>query len=202
MNTQITKKTALYIRTSTDYQANGLEAQKRALEVYCAKQGITDYFVFEDFGISGTKTSRPALNEMMGKVALGEISSVIVYNFSRFARSTRHLLEALDIFRRNNISFVSLTENVDTTSPLGNAFFGILAILSELDRQLIVERVKNGISNARAKGKQIGRLKTRNDELIHSLRKAGHTYKAIARLAGVSQGTVSNSLKQKSKFFQ
>lgn len=195
METYNKKQVALYTRSSTSYQQTGLQAQKRALEEFCKKNQIIDYLVFEDSGISGAKSSRPALNEMMGQIALGNISKVIVYSFSRFARSTRHLLEASAIFKKNGITFISVTEQVDTSSPIGTAFFTILAALAELERELIVERVKNGIANARSRGKQIGRLRTRNDELIHSLRKAGHTYKGIARLAGVSEGTVAKSLK-------
>ena len=190
-----TRKPALYVRTSTDHQTNGLESQKRALLEYCAKAGINDYYIFEDSGISGTKASRPALDEMMGHIALGRISAVVVYSFSRLARSTRHLLEASEIFKRNNVSFISYTEKIDTASPIGNAFFVILAALAELERDLIVERVKNGMANARAKGKQIGRVKIRDDELIRSLRASGLSYKKIAQLAKVSEGTVCNALR-------
>ena len=88
-------KVALYARVSTDQQATGLESQVRILKDYCAKNDIADYELFADEGISGTKSSRPALDRMMAAVNNGEIKSVVVYSFSRFARSTTHFLNAL-----------------------------------------------------------------------------------------------------------
>jgi DNA invertase Pin-like site-specific DNA recombinase len=88
---------------------------------------------------------------MITAVNNGEISSVIVYSFSRFARSTTHLLNALQIFKANDTSFVSLTEKVDTQSPIGKAMFVIISAIAQLERDLISERVKNGLANARAK---------------------------------------------------
>ncbi len=139
-----------------DRQGNGLEAQRRALEAYCQTTGITDYQVFEDENISGAKTSRPALDGLMEAVRRGEFDSVVVYSFSRFARSTRHLLDALDEFQRRNVSFVSLTEKVDTFSLIGKALFTIISAIAQLERELIGEKVRNGLQNAKAKGKRVG----------------------------------------------
>jgi site-specific DNA recombinase len=95
----IMQKVALYVRTSTDKQEKGLEAQIRVLEEYCKSKGILNYQVYQDFGISGSKSSRPQLDQMMKDVRDEKISTVIVYSFSRFARSTKHLLDALDEFQ-------------------------------------------------------------------------------------------------------
>ena len=102
-------KTALYARVSTDQQSTGLESQVRILKDYCSKNDILDYEMFTDEGISGTKSSRPALDRMIAAVNNGEISSVVVYSFSRFARSTTHLLNDLQIFKSKNVAFVSIT---------------------------------------------------------------------------------------------
>ncbi len=152
-------KVALYARVSTDQQSTGLESQVRILKDYCEKNDIHNYEIFMDEGISGTKSSRPALDRMISAVNSGEVSSVVVYSFSRFARSTTHLLNALQIFKAKNVSFVSLTEKIDTSTPVGIAVFSILAAISQLERDLIAERVKAGLANARAKGKLIGRKK-------------------------------------------
>lgn len=183
-------KVALYARVSTDQQSTGLESQVRILKDYCAKNDITNYELFTDEGISGTKSSRPALDRMIAAVNNGEISSVVVYSFSRFARSTTHLLNALQIFKAKNVAFVSLTEKIDTSTPVGLAVFSILAAISQLERDLIAERVKAGLANARAKGKLIGRKKMRDSDLIRKLLKAGMTFRQIAQIAKCSHGSV------------
>ena len=184
-------KYALYARVSTGDQKNGLEAQIRTLKDHCDKNGIIDYELFTDENISGAKASRPSLDRMMQAVRTGKFSAVCCYSFSRFARSTTHLLSALEEMKKYNTDFISLTEKIETSSPMGRAFFTVIAAIGQLERELIVERVKNGLKNARAKGKQIGRKKTRNSELIRSLLKAGMTLRATAAAARCSHGSVS-----------
>ena len=186
----MSKKTFLYARVSTDMQSTGLESQVRALKIYCEQNGVTEYEIFADEGISGAKESRPSLNRMMEAVDAGGTTQVVVFSFSRFARSTTHLLKALQKFKERNVQFVSLTERVDTSSAMGVAIFTILGAISQLERELIAERVKNGLANARAKGKHIGRKKMRDSDLIRKLLKAGVTYRRIAEIAKCSHGAV------------
>jgi len=115
----------------------------------------------------------------------------VVYSFSRFARSTTHLLHALQGFKRKGVHFVSLTEKIDTNSAVGLAIFSILAAISQLERDLIADRVKMGLANARAKGKLIGRKKLRDSDLIRKLLKAGMSYRNISLVAKCSHGSVS-----------
>jgi DNA invertase Pin-like site-specific DNA recombinase len=183
-------KVALYARVSTDQQTTGLESQVRILKDYCTRNDIQNYEIFMDEGISGTKSSRPALDRMIAAVNAGEVTSVIVYSFSRFARSTTHLLNALQVFKSKNVSFVSITEKIDTSTPVGIAVFSILAAISQLERDLIAERVKAGLANARAKGRLIGRKKQRDSDLIRKLLKAGMTFRQIAVIAKCSHGSV------------
>ena len=82
------KKIAVYCRTSTERQSKGLESQRRALMEYCKIKNLPKPLLYEDFGISGAKTSRPHLDRLMDDAFNGELSKVIVYSFSRFARST------------------------------------------------------------------------------------------------------------------
>lgn len=182
---------ALYARVSTDQQTGGLESQIRALKEHCERLGITEFDLYTDENISGAKSSRPSLDRMMAAVRENKHSAVIVYSFSRFARSTTHLLNALEEMKKHETEFTSLTEKIETNSPMGRAFFTVIAAISQLERELIVERVKNGLRNARLKGKRIGRAKTRNSELIRSLLKAGMTIREIARVARCSHGSVS-----------
>ena len=185
------KKIFCYLRVSTTEQIGGMESQERVLRLYCEQNNLKNVEFFSDHGISGTKSSRPALDKMMAAVENGEASAVVVYSFSRFARSTTHLLNALTRFKATGTAFVSLTEKIDTNSPVGIAIFSILASVSQLERDLIADRVKCGLANARAKGRLIGRKKERDSDLIRKLIKSGLTYRAVSRIAACSHGSVS-----------
>lgn len=189
--------TALYCRVSTaNYQHTGLESQVRALKEYCISAGIKEHKLFTDEGVSGAKTSRPGLDALMASVCRGEVKSVVVYSFSRFSRSTRHLLSALEIFNERRIGFVSLSERLDTTTPTGKMIFTVLAAVAALEREILIERVKNGLRNAKAKGKILGRPKTRNDNLILTLLSQGMTYRQISKLANCSHWCIREVLKK------
>ncbi len=128
---------------------------------------------------------------MMAAVERDEISMVVVHSFSRFARSTTHLLNALTRFKQKGVHFVSISERIDTNSAVGVAIFSILAAIAQLERDLIASRVKIGLENARAKGKLIGRKKMRDSDLIRKLLKAGMSYRNISSVARCSHGSVS-----------
>jgi DNA invertase Pin-like site-specific DNA recombinase len=132
---------------------------------------------------------------MMSDVRDGMIDKVIVYSFSRYARSVTHLLRALEEFKKLSIGFVSITESIDTNTPLGSAVFTILGAVAQLERDLIAERVRNGLANARAKGVRIGRLKTRDSDLIRKLKVSGMTYRQIAQIARCSTGAVGSEMR-------
>lgn len=184
------RRTALYARVSTQDQKSGLEAQVRALRLYCEQNGIEDYELYADENQSGTKASRPSLDRMIKAVEAGEIETVVVFAFSRFARSVSHMLKGLEVFKKHKTNFVSLTEKIDLNTSLGNVVFIIISAIAQLERDLIAERVRNGLANARAKGKHIGRVKTRNSVLIRSLLDAGMSYREISRVARCSHGSV------------
>jgi DNA invertase Pin-like site-specific DNA recombinase len=189
------RKVCIYLRTSTSYQENGLESQRKALVDYCQIRNIKDYVIYEDAGISGSKKNRPGLDELMRKVEEGSVSVVIVYSFSRLARSMKHLLESLDVFNDKGTEFISLSEAIDTTSAVGTLVFRILASLAEFEKELISSRVKTGMALAKSRGKQIGRKKERPTEAILELRKKDFSYKEISKLLNVSEGTVCNAIK-------
>lgn len=192
----MSRKTFLYIRVSTLDQAQGAESQARALNEWCTRNNIIDYETYTDHGVSGAKESRPALDKMMARVKNNEAEQVIVFAFSRFARSTMHLLKGLQTFKEHKTRFVSITEQIDTDSHLGLALFTILGSLAQLERSMIQERVKAGMRNAKMKGKIIGRVRKRNDALIHSLLEAGLSFREVARIARCSHGSVSASKKE------
>ena len=189
------RKVGLYCRVSTGNQSTGLEAQIRALRDYCARNNISDYVIYSDENQSGVKQSRPALDRMMKDARDGFLDKVIVYSFSRYARSVTHLLRALEEFKKLEVGFVSITESIDTNTPLGSAVFTILGAVAQLERDLIAERVRNGLANAKAKGVHIGRVKMRDSDLIRKLRASGMTFRDVARIAKCSTGAVAAEMR-------
>jgi len=150
---------------------------------------------YVDVGESGAKDSRPQLNELMAAARKRLFDAVVVWRFDRFARSTKHLLLALEEFRSLGIQFISYQENIDTSSPLGQALFTIVSAVAQLERDLIRERVSAGVRNARACGKQLGRpRRIVNHAEVRRLRSEGASLRQIAAKLGVGYGTVRLSL--------
>lgn len=188
--------TALYSRTSTNLQQSGLESQRRALEDWCKLKGISDYVLYEDFAISGGKCSRPELDKMMKDVKDGKIKQVVVFSFSRFARSTSFLMQSLDLFLLLKVNFVSLSENVDLSTPIGRAMFTIISAIATLEKEQIGQRVRNGMISAKQKGKRIGRPSTIKPEVILTLHCEGYTQREIAKILRIGQSTVGRVIKK------
>ena len=150
-------RTALYARVSTADKGQDPEMQLRELREYCQRRGWDIAGEYTDIGVSGSKDSRPQLNQLMTDAAKRKCDAVVVWRFDRFARSVSHLLRALETFRSLGIEFVSYNEAIDTSTPVGKMTFTVLAAVAELERSLIIERVRAGVRNARAKGKRLGR---------------------------------------------
>src|SRR5712691_9309996 len=147
---------AIYARVSTN-NGQDPEMQLRELREYCQRRGWKLAGEYVDAGISGAKDSRPELNRLMADAHRRNLDAVVVWKFDRFARSVSHLLRALETFRSLGIEFVSLSEQVDTSTPTGKMIFTVLGAVAELERSLIAERVRAGLRNARAKGRRLGR---------------------------------------------
>ena len=186
------KTVALYTRTSTSYQDKGLESQILALETFCNENSITNYKIYKDSGISGTKADRPALNQLKDDCKNGIVKSVVVYSFSRMGRSTRHLIDTLHFFEELQIDFISLSEKLDTTTAMGKCLFSIISSISQMERDIISERVKIGLLNAKSKGKRLGPPEKVNKELVQELIKQPNmSYSKIAALAKCSKSSVA-----------
>lgn len=189
--------TALYVRTSTSYQDTGAEAQELKLKQYCDLKGISEVRLYIDKDQSGRKTSRPKLNKLIKDIKSGEISSVVTYSMSRLGRSTKHLLELSDMFQDHGVQFVSLSESIDTSTPAGRLFYAMIGAFSQFEAEVISERVKAGLANAKAKGKKCGgHNKKRNSQLIQALREEGMSLRKIAEKAKCSLGSVVDELKE------
>ena len=175
---------ALYARVSTVNHGQDPQMQIRELREYCKRRGWKIFNEFVDQA-SGAKESRPALDKLLADAHKRRFDGVVVFRFDRFARSVGHLLKALEMFKALGIEFVSLGEQVDTSTPTGKMVFTVLGAVAELERSLIAERVKAGIRNARAKGKKIGRppLRTFTDKDVTSIRAARRKHTSIRQLA-------------------
>ena len=184
-------RAAIYARVSTAEQ--NPELQLRDLRHYAEARGLaaTEYI---DTGFSGAKQSRPALDRLMDDARKRRVDCILVWRFDRFARSTKHLLLALEEFRALGVQFISFQENIDTTSPLGQAIFTIVSAVAQLERDLIRERVRAGLRNARAKGKKFGRPRaTVNPAAVAALRAEGRSWAEVCRSLNLSKGTAQRA---------
>lgn len=159
--------------------------QIKELREYCRRRGWEIAREYVDRGFSGAKDTRPGLDELMRDCRKRVVDAVIVYRYDRFARSLRHLVNALSEFDSLGIHFLSLHEGVDTTSPNGRLIFGIFASIAEFERELIRERIRSGLELARSRGKTLGRPKgicKLNNEQITQLKKDHSQGKASLRM--------------------
>jgi DNA invertase Pin-like site-specific DNA recombinase len=190
-------KTAIYARVSTGGGNQNPEMQVRELRDYCKRRGWKVGREYIDEGISGAKESRPQLNKLIADAHLRRFDAVVCWRFDRFARSVSHLLRALETFKALGIEFVSLSEQVDTSTPAGKLVFTVLGAVAELERSLIAERVRAGLRNARAKGKILGRPRKEIDlAKIKRLRSAGSSWRAVGAALGVSAATAFCSVRK------
>lgn len=183
-------RTAIYARVSTAKNGQSPEMQLRELREFCERRGWTVAGEYVD-ATSGAKDRRPELDRLLADAHKRKFDVVAVWKFDRFARSVSHLLRALETFNALGIAFASLTEQVDTTTPAGKMVFTVLGAVAELERSLIVERVRAGLRNARAKGKRLGRPRVAVDSArIGHLRAQGLSWATIAAELGIGEGTV------------
>ena len=182
------KRAVLYVRVSTVDQ--NLATQLLDLRQMAAQRGLEIVQEYTD-RISGAKARRPGLDELMRDARRGRFDVVLVWASDRIARSVKHFLDMLDELNRLNIEFVSFREQIDTGGPLGRAIVVIIGAIAELERSLIVERVRAGMRRARLEGRHIGRKPLELDrEAIFSDRRRGQSLGQIAKAHRISRATV------------
>jgi DNA invertase Pin-like site-specific DNA recombinase len=187
------KRAILYLRVSTADQHP--ETQLHDLRGLALQRGFDIVNEYTDHGVSGTRTRRPGLDALLADARRGKFDVVLVWAFDRLARSVRHFLEVLDELNHLNIEFVSFRENVDTGGPLGRALIVIIGAIAELERSLIVERVRAGMRRAKLEGRQIGRRPLDIDRAgIFRDRGQGKSLGQIAKLHQISKATVCRVL--------
>ena len=188
------KTVALYLRVSSVEQHP--ETQLYDLRAMAQQRGFQIVAEYTD-RISGTKARRPGLDDLLRDARRGRFQVVMVWASDRIARSVRHFLEVLDEFNRLSIEFVSFRESIDTGGPLGRAVVIIIGAIAELERNLIIERVRAGMRRARLEGRHIGRRPIAVDRVaLLQDRNRGHSLTDIAKAHRVSRATVSRLLKQ------
>jgi DNA invertase Pin-like site-specific DNA recombinase len=188
------KRAALYLRVSTVDQHP--ETQVHDLRQMAAQRGFEIVAEYTD-RISGVKARRPGLDDLMRDARRGKFDVVLVWASDRIARSVKHFLDVLDELNRLNVEFVSFREQIDTGGPLGRAIVVIIGAIAELERNLIVERVKAGMRRARLEGRQIGCQPLVLDrEAISRDRQRGLSLGQLAKNYGASRATIHRVLRE------
>jgi DNA invertase Pin-like site-specific DNA recombinase len=187
-------RVALYARVST---CNGQdpEMQLSGLREYATRRGWTVTNEYVDHGVSGSKESRPQLNQLMTDAHRRKFDAVLVWKIDRFGRSLKHLVNALADLCAYGVAFVSFRDNLDLSTPSGRLMFQIIGAMAEFERSLIQERVRAGLRNARAKGKRFGRPRVEIDAArVAALRSQGLSWSQVCRTLNVSKGSAPRSL--------
>ncbi len=181
---------ALYARVSTKDKGQNPETQLLPLRETARLRQFQIINEYVDF-LTGSKERRPQLDRLMEDAKRKRFDAILVWRFDRFARSTRHLLTAMEEFHQLGIQFISLTESIDTTTAMGQMIFTILAAVAQMERSLIQERVRAGIDRARKEGKKLGRPQKLIDrDYVLARFAAGYSISEIARNCGVSRGKI------------
>jgi DNA invertase Pin-like site-specific DNA recombinase len=188
------RRAVLYCRVSTGDQH--LETQLLDLRAMAKQRGLEIVREYTDV-ISGAKSKRPGLDSLMSDARRHRFDVVLVAAFDRIARNVRHFLDVLDELNHLNIQFISLRENIDTGGPLGRALLTIIGAISELERSLIVERVKAGMRRAKLEGRRIGRAPLNiNREEVVSDRRSGMSLTKVATKHRISRASVCRLVRE------
>ena len=184
-------RVAFYARVSTRDKSQNPALQLSELRDYAKARGWQAIGEFVDVGVSGSKDSRPQLDAMMRLAKSRKLDVIAVWKFDRFGRSLRHLVNTLAELEALGITFVSLRDSLDLSTPNGKLMFAVIGAMAEFERALIQERVKAGLAIARSKGKTLGRPKAnrkrdKDAKRVRQLRSEGQSYREIAEELGRS----------------
>jgi DNA invertase Pin-like site-specific DNA recombinase len=191
----VSRRVVLYARVSTTDQSP--DNQLHDLRQLAAQRGLEIVEEYVDTGISGARARRPALDRLMSDARCGHFEVLLVWAADRVARSVKHFLEILEECQHLNIAFVSYREQIDTAGPLGKAIMIIVGAIAELERSLIIERVKAGLRRARLEGRHIGRPRIEVDRTaVLRDRYRGMSLTQIARAYRISRALVSKIVRE------
>lgn len=177
----------MYARISTTDKGQDPEVQLGPLREYAQARGWTMYREYVDKGISGAKERRPALDDLLQAARRREVDAILVWKLDRFARSLRHLILTLGELEALGVAFVSLTEAIDFTTPTGRLLVHVLGALGEFERDVVRERVRAGLAQARSRGRRLGRpQKVFHRDQVEQLRAQGMSFRQIGKQLGIS----------------
>lgn len=188
------KRAALYARVSTVDQHP--ETQLAELRQFAANKGFNIVGEYTDHGYSGVRARRPELDRLMDDARRHRFDVLLVWSCDRLARSTKHLLQTIDELNGFGIQFLSQREAIDTEGPLGRAILVIVSAMAELERCIIIERVRAGMRRARLEGRQIGRARLDVDRAqVIQDRRSGMSLTQVAKKHGISRASVCRLMK-------
>jgi DNA invertase Pin-like site-specific DNA recombinase len=190
---------ATYSRVSTADKGQNPDVQVSELRRYSAARGWSVVDEIIDHGFSGASDQRPGLKRLLSLVRTRKVDVVVVVKLDRLFRSLKHLVTTLEDFQSLGVQFVAIKDNVDYSTPSGRLFVQILGSLAEFEKSLLRERTLAGLEYAKARGKRLGRPKSRDDQFIIKLRNAGMTYTQIQRQLGCGRSAIYRALKAMSK---
>ena len=184
------KRIAIYARVSTDRQST--ESQLNALREYAGKRAWAISKEYIDEGYTGSNTKRPAFTAMMADAKKRKFDVLLVYKLDRLSRSLKDLIMTLDDLKSMGIDFISYDNGLDTTTPTGRLIFNVVGAVAEFEKDIIRERVRAGLENAKRKGKRLGRppVSSRLVDEAKKLRSEGMSVRQIGKRLGIPESTV------------
>ena len=193
----MSKSVAIYARVSTDRQTT--DSQLIELRDFVRRAKWKVYREYIDNGYSGKNTQRPAYTEMLSDARYRRFDLLLVWKLDRLSRSLKDLITTLDELGHLGIDFVSYDNQLDTSSPSGKLVFSIIGAVAEFERDIIGERVRAGLANARLKGKKLGRpqIPKSDQKKIITLKNQGLSNRAIGKKLRIAESTVRNYLMNK-----
>ena len=210
----MTEKVGVYVRVSTEEQAKegiSIDAQIDRCQAYCKARGWALYQIYTDAGYSAGSLNRPALKNLLDDARSKKINILLVYKIDRFSRKLKDLISALEDLKQQGINFTSVTEQIDTTTAMGEAFFQIIGVFAQLERGMVKERVEMAFSKKISSGEVLNRaplgyvyenrrLKIKKDDAekvkeIFQMWAAGVNYKEIAAQFNLPTSTLYEIIK-------
>ena len=191
------EKVGIYARVSTADKGQDPELQLKDLRQFAKARGWRVFDEYVDKGESGAKDRRPQLDRLLEDARKRRIDGILVWKLDRFGRSLKSLVTTLEELRGLGVQFVSYTENLDFSTPAGRAMANLIGVFAEFERDLIRERVRAGVQNAKSKGKRLGRCPKINEGVLRtitSMRDRGMSIRGISKELGVSKSLVHKSL--------
>lgn len=148
-------KVGIYSRVSMRDQ--NIETQRLMLREYCERNDLEIVDEYLDCGFSGKNDERPDFNRLLEDMRMGRINCIVVYKLDRIGRSLQHLLNLFAEFKNTGVEFISLSQQINTTTPEGRMFLKMLMVFAEYEREMIIDRTCEGLNRAKKQGKTLGR---------------------------------------------